>query len=95
MLVVIDLCIDTFFQLFIFVFIFFEFAMYVFVRQCVNAKEYITACESGRVHGPLIGAKIYSRERKEGVVEEETSRSQDISGWFVVSPYSRPLNTFL
>lgn len=69
--------------------------MYVFVRQCVNAKEYITACESGRVHGPLIGAKIYSRERKEGVVEEETSRSQDISGWFVVSPYSRPLNTFL
>lgn len=33
-------------QLFILLFILFEFGIYILVRQCVNAKEWLTACAS-------------------------------------------------
>ncbi len=46
--------------------------MYVFVRQCVNAKEYITACELRIYVGclPPFLANSCARERPEGIAEE-------------------------
>lgn len=67
--------------------------MYVFVRQCVNAKEYITACELRIYVGclPLFLANSCARERPKGIAEEATSRSQDIPGTFVVLRLCQPV----
>ncbi|KAI5124810.1 hypothetical protein M0805_005441 [Coniferiporia weirii] len=47
--------------MFIFLFIFFEFGMYVFVRQCVNAKEWFTAWRGrkGQLRLKLRAARTY------------------------------------
>lgn len=56
--------------MFIFLFIFFEFGMYVFVRQCVNAKEWFTAWtgRKGQLRKKMRASKTYE-EWKEAALE--------------------------
>jgi hypothetical protein len=49
-------------QLFIFVIILTEFGFYVFIRQIVNAKEWLSACGPHATIRPLPGLKLSYRE---------------------------------
>ncbi len=64
--------------MFIFLFIAGEFGLYVLIRQLVNGKEWVYACEC--FHGCLVtwGSLISTRERKEGSIAQKDASLSDL-----------------
>ena len=63
-------------------FILAEFGFYVWIRQIVNAKEWLSACRPPTVISLLPDLKLSYRERKERPSPSSAERVQDVPSEF-------------
>jgi hypothetical protein len=75
-------------QFFIFLFIMCEFGFYVVIRQLVNAKEWLSACECALLLAicKFLVLLMIRRAWAKGFVEKAIARVQDVPGTLVAAP---------